>query len=340
MKIWDSLHFIRKLSVAKVWNALKVVSSFYYSSHKGKAIQWGMPFTVSIEPTTTCNLGCPECPSGLKAFTRPTGTMDTAFFSQFLAESHKNLLYLYFYFQGEPYLHPKFTSLVKEAHEKNIYTVTSTNAHFLSPKKAKETVESGLNRLIISIDGTTQESYENYRIGGSLDKVIQGTKNMVAAKKAAKSTTPHIVIQFLVVQPNQHQIDDVFQLGKELGVDDVLLKTAQIYDYEQGSPLIPTIEKYSRYKKKEDGSYEIKNSLANKCWKLWHSCVVTWDGKIVPCCFDKDAKYEMGNLNQESFANIWQNQAYEKFRKQLINNRKSIDICTNCTEGLTVWADK
>ena len=333
----DSLNFIGKLNLRKLWNATKVITSFYLSSFLQRPIQWGLPFNISIEPTTSCNLGCPECPSGLKSFTRDTGTMEVDFYEKFLEETHKNLLYLYFYFQGEPYLHPKFLSLVKEASAKNIYTVTSTNAHFLTPRKAKETVESGLDRILISIDGTTQDTYESYRIGGSLDKVIEGCKNLVAAKKELKSSTPHIIIQFLVVKPNEHQIPEILQLGKDLGVDEVKLKTAQIYDYKNGSNLIPTIDEYSRYQKQADGTYTIKNKLENKCWKLWHSCVVTWDGKIVPCCFDKDAKYEMGDLSKHTFESIWRNPAYAKFRTQLVMKRKSIDICTNCTEGLKVW---
>lgn len=335
----DTINFIGKFSLRKLWNVAKVWSSFILSTKLGKPIQWGVPFNISIEPTTTCNLGCPECPSGLKSFTRDTGTLDIHFYERLLNDVHQDLLYLYFYFQGEPYLHPQFLQLVQSAASKGIYTVTSTNAHFLTPRKARETVESGLDRILISIDGVTQESYESYRIGGKLDKVIEGTKNLVEAKKVLKSSTPHIIIQFLVVKPNEHEIPQILALGEELGVDEVKLKTAQIYDYQNGSDLIPTIDKYSRYRKEADGSYAIKNEMANKCWKLWHSCVVTWDGKVVPCCFDKDAKYTMGNLKEQNLRSIWANSSYENFRKQLVDDRKSIDICTNCTEGLKVWAD-
>lgn len=335
----DSLNFIRKLSFRKIWNATKVIASFFLSSQMNRVIQWGLPFNISIEPTTSCNLGCPECPSGLKSFTRDTGTLSVDFYNKFLHEVQRDLIYLYFYFQGEPYLHPDFLSLVKAASEKNIYTVTSTNAHFLSPRKATETVQSGLDRILISIDGASQETYESYRKGGKLAKVIEGTKNLVKAKSQLNSSTPHIIIQFLVVKPNEHEIPEILQLGKDLGVDEVKLKTAQVYDFKNGNELIPSIEQYSRYRKNEDGSYRIKNKLENKCWKLWHSCVVTWDGNIVPCCFDKDAKYEMGSLQTHSFQSIWGNKNYKAFRGQLVNNRKSIDICTNCTEGLKVWAE-
>ena len=108
----------------------------------------------------------------------------------------------------------------------------------------------------------------------------------------------------MVVRPNEHQIDEVYKLAKELGVDEVKLKTAQIYDYTEGNPLIPSIEKYSRYARQKDGSYRIKNQLLNHCWKLWHSCMVTWNGMVVPCCFDKDATHRLGDLKAKTFREI------------------------------------
>ncbi len=338
VKINDALNFVSKITFRKTLNASKVLASYYRSKYTSQPTQWGLPFTLSIEPTTNCNLGCPECPSGLKSFTRPTGNLEMDFYRKMIDEVSGKLLYLYFYFQGEPYMHPKFLELVQYAAARNIYTVTSTNAHFLTERKAKETVESGLDRILISIDGTTQETYEQYRIGGDLDKVIEGTKNLVAAKKQLKSSTPHIIIQFLVVKPNEHQIEEIQQLGKELGVDEVKLKTAQIYDYQNGSDLIPDNTQYARYKKQDDGSYHIKNKFENNCWKLWHSSVVTWDGRVVPCCFDKDASHSMGDLQSQTFAEIWNGKSYAGFRKQMLTSRKDIDICTNCSEGLKVWA--
>jgi radical SAM protein with 4Fe4S-binding SPASM domain len=248
--------------------------------------------------------------------------------------SHVN--YLTFYFQGEPYLHKEFLEMVTYARSKNIYTATSTNAHYLKDQQAKKTVESGLHRLIISIDGTTQDTYEQYRVGGKLEKVIEGAKNVIKWKKQLKSTTPYVIFQFLVVKPNEHQVDDLKKLARAIGVDEVILKTAQVYDYQQGNPLIPENEQYSRYKRQPDGTYVIKNTLENSCWKLWHSCVITWDGKVVPCCFDKDAQYQLGDLQQHRFREIWFGQAYHNFRSKLVRSRKEIDICTNCSEGCEV----
>jgi radical SAM protein with 4Fe4S-binding SPASM domain len=259
-------------------------------------------------------------------------------FKKTINELSPTLLYLTFYFQGEPYLHPRFLELVQYASSRNIYTATSTNAHFLTDANALKTVESGLDRLIISIDGTTQDTYEAYRVGGKLHKVIEGTRNILKWKKELKSPTPYVIFQFLVVKPNEHQIQEVHQLADELGVDEVALKTAQIYDYENGSPLIPSQEKYARYRKGTDGKYTINNSLVNSCWRMWHSCVITWDGLVVPCCFDKDAHYRLGDLKEQTFKKLWQDTAYTQFRQQLLQSRSQIEMCKNCTEGTKVWA--
>lgn len=333
----DTLNFISKLSLKRIWNAILVITSYYYSRWTNRPSQWGMPFTINFEPTTACNLRCPECPSGLRQFSRPTGNLKTDFFRTSIDELASHLLYLIFYFQGEPYINPGFLEMVKYAQEKNIYTITSTNGHFLNDKNAEMTVRSGLDRLIISVDGTTQETYEQYRKEGKLETVLKGIDNVVKWKKELKSSTPHIIIQFLVVRPNEHQIPAIKELAKTSGVDELVFKTAQVYDYEFGNPLIPTQENHSRYRQTPDGKYVPKAKLHNHCWKLWHGCVITWDGLVVPCCFDKDAKHRLGNLKEQPFKEIWQGVPYQRFRQQLFGGRKNIDICTNCTEGCKVW---
>ena len=335
----DAFRLYSKLSIYKIWNYGLISFSFYLSKKLNKNIHWGLPFAFSVEPTTSCNLRCPECPSGLRSFTRDTGSIEIEKFQHVIDEYSKSAFWLTLYFQGEPYLNPNFIDLIRYASSKKLYISTSTNAHYLTPKKAEETVQSGLDRLIVSIDGTTQETYEQYRIGGKLEKVKEGLKNIVEAKKRLKSSTPYIIIQFLVVGPNEHQIEEIKQLGKDYEADEVKLKTAQIYDYKNGHSLIPKNETYSRYVKQKNGTYKLKYELQDECWRMWHSNVVTWDGDMVPCCFDKDAKYVMGNLHQKSLAEIWSNKKYQSFRNQLSADRSKIDICQNCTEGAKIYAD-
>ena len=319
-------------------NIVKVYSSFCVSKLLGKPIMWGMPIALAVEPTTACNLGCPECPSGLKSFTRPTGKIEVEQFQYYIDQLSKHLVYLNFYFQGEPFLHKGLLDMVAHASRLGIYTATSTNAHFLTDENAKKTIESGLDRLIISIDGVTQSSYEKYRVHGELNKVLDGTKKILEWRKKLNSNTPYVIFQFLVVRHNELEIKNIKKLAKEIGVDELRLKTAQINDYkEDPNQLIPLNNKYSRYTKKNNGQIVPKSRLYNHCWKMWHSNVVTWDGKVLPCCFDKDAKYELGNLNNDSMYKVWESKNYHEFRKELMRSRKNIDICSNCSEGTKVW---
>ncbi|MEO9483075.1 MAG: SPASM domain-containing protein [Ekhidna sp.] len=338
INLHDSISFASKLTPKRISNAWKIWRSYKRSINSKESTISGLPISLAIEPTTACNLRCPECPSGLKSFTRPTGKLSTKLFEKIMNDVSDHLLYLTFYFQGEPYLNPQFLDMVAIASSHNIYTTTSTNAHFLDDANSKKTVQSGLDRLIISIDGASQETYESYRKEGDLSKVLAGTKNILKWRKKLKSKSPKIMWQFLVVKPNEHEIPKIKRLAKEYGVDKMAFKTAQIYDYANGSDLMPTIDKYSRYKENGAGTYSIKNKLENKCWKMWQSCVITWDGQVIPCCFDKDATHSMGNVIEDSFKEIWNSKPYEKFRNALLNSRSEIEICKNCTEGLTVWA--
>jgi radical SAM protein with 4Fe4S-binding SPASM domain len=272
-------------------------------------------------------------------FSRKTGNIKVDDFSRWIDSMARHLIHLNLYFQGEPFIHPEFLRLVAHAHAKRIFTSTSTNGHFITESNARETIASGLDQLIISIDGVTQEVYEQYRVHGKLDKVLDATRMLVEQKRVMQSLTPHLVFQFLVVAPNEHQIADVMKLASELGVDEVRLKTAQVYDYVNGNPLLPHDERYSRYVRQSDGTFRVKNALDNQCWRMWSGCVITWDGRVVPCCFDKDATHALGSLQETSMREVWNGNAYCEFRAALLKSRADIDICANCSEGTRVWTE-
>jgi radical SAM protein with 4Fe4S-binding SPASM domain len=332
-RLKDALNMATGLTPARLANGARLWTSYHYSRMLGRPAIDGLPLSISFEPTTSCNLRCPECPSGLRSFTRPTGMLADGLFRNAIDQLAPTLNYLTFYFQGEPYLHPNFLSMVNYAGSKGIYTATSTNGHYLRDETARATVESGLDRLIISIDGTTQETYESYRKGGTLEKVLDGASRVIHYKMKLRARTPHVMFQFLVVKPNEHQIDEARSLSKKLGVDELVLKTAQIYNYEQGSDLIPDNPRYARYRRKADGTFEIKSRFLNECWRMWQGCVITWDGKVLPCCFDKDGAYAMGDLRTTSFRDIWYGEKYNDFRASLFRSRSEIEMCRNCTSA-------
>jgi radical SAM protein with 4Fe4S-binding SPASM domain len=331
-EIKDATNFFGTLTIAKLFNYLLINISFYLSRLTRRSKHMGMPVSISVEPTTSCNLRCPECPSGLRQFSRPQGKIVHEDFRKVIDQLSGRLMYLILYFQGEPFLNPEIFEMIKYASHKKIYTATSTNGHFLDDENAKKVVESGLDRLIISVDGIDQETYENYRKGGDLDTVLKGIGNLTKWKKKLKSSRPFIILQFLVFKTNEHQIPEIKLLAKKLQVDRLELKTAQIYNYEDDTKLIPDNPEYSRYIKTKDNKWKLKKPIRNRCFRMWSGTVITWDGRLVPCCFDKDASHQLGTLDEHTFKEIWRSNAYNDFRQQILSDRSKIDICGNCTE--------
>jgi radical SAM protein with 4Fe4S-binding SPASM domain len=314
-----------------------VVTSFYVSKALKHPVVWGLPIYLLNEPTNYCNLRCPQCPTGTRELARPEGMVrETDAYRKTIDELARDSFLVQLYFQGESYLSPKFFEMLEYASSRNLFTEISTNAHFLTDENCRRTIEGGLTKMIVSIDGTTQDVFEKYRVRGKLSKVVEGTRRLIEWKRKLGKLNPYIVFQFIVFSHNEHQIADVKKLGKELGVDEISIKTAQIYNPEHGNDLMPNDDRYSRYELGTDGEYHIKSDLANHCWFLWHTASVTWDNRVVPCCFDKHAKYQMGNTSTESFREIWHSKKYFNFRQAILRGRKNIDICRNCTEGLKV----
>ncbi len=327
---------LRKLTIRKIWNLLLLSLSYFLSTIFKKHILCGYPSNLAVEPSSLCNLSCPECPAGTNNLSRENGFMGIELFNKILDETSLYLIFLTIYFQGEPFLNNRLFDMIKRAVEKNIYTATSTNGHFLSTENVRGIIESGLDRLIISVDGTTQEVYEKYRVGGDLKTVISGIEKVVTWKKKLRSQKPFLIISFLVLSTNEHQIIDIKKLGRKLGVDKVVIKTAQVNDMSCRNNLVPAGEKLTRYKF-VDGHYELKNKLANRCWRVWSSPVITFDGHIVPCCFDKNAEHSMGEMVSADFRDIWKGDHFRNFRERILKERKVLNICQNCTSGQKVF---
>lgn len=333
----NKLYFLYRI-IRTSFTPSKLVYAFklrvsYYLSFLGIVTRWNVsPQFISIEPSNACNLKCPECPVGMRTNPVQVKNIDIKLVQKILDELAPKLMYTTLYFQGEPLLNKDFTKIVKYAHSKNILTGTSTNAQVIDDNLAKKLVLSGLDRLIISLDGTTPETYEAYRIGAKLEKTIQAIQLINKWKKEINSPSPFLEIQFLVLKTNEHQLNDMRKLAKEWKVDKLTFKSAQLYDFENGHSLLTSINKYARYELRNDRKYHIKNPLRNRCKRLWYGAVVTSKGDVLPCCFDKDSRFVFGNINNQSFAESWHSEQSYKFKKGILKNRKQYEMCRNCTE--------
>jgi len=333
MHIKSFLFYLKNTSARKLTNLLLLKTTYYLSIYFKKNLHKGYPIAISVEPTNYCNLNCPECPSGNNSLKRSRGLMTMDTFYKTIMQLNNYLMHINLFFQGEPFINNEIYNMICFANSKGIYTSTSTNLHCLTQKNALKTVKSGLKHIIVSVDGINEQTYTMYRKGGSFSKVLEGLDNLLYAKKELNSFFPYIEAQCLILKSNEESLKQIKHFLKSKGADKVTFKTAQFENFEQGNELMPQKNK-SRYFKNLNGTYEIKNKLPNKCWRMWNSSVITWDGTIVPCCFDKHSAYPMGNVNKQGLSATLSNIKYNNFRSAILLNRKNIDICKNCSEGL------
>lgn len=323
---------IKSVTLHRALNLVLAETGFLLSRIFRRVIVIGKPWAASIEPTTSCNLRCPECPTGMQSLLRPKGNMDLEKFSKILDKLSPDLFYLTLYFQGEPLLNPHFTEMVRIARDRGIFVATSTNGHFLDDKNVDLIIKSGLSHLIVSLDGLDQQTYEKYRVKGNLQTVTNGIKRLVEAKKASNTKAPFIELQFIVMRHNEHQMKEMREFAEQSGVDKLAFKSAQVYNFDAESTIIPSLESKSRYRQNSGGKWVMAKKIRNRCHRIWSSLVITWDGKVVPCCYDKDADHQTGNLLEEPLSEMWKNHHYTAFRRQVLKNRSETEICRNCGE--------
>jgi MoaA/NifB/PqqE/SkfB family radical SAM enzyme len=143
----------------------------------------GIPLTYSIEPTNFCNLECPECPSGTGELTRPLGFLSMNNFKKIIDEISQTGFYAQLFFQGEPYLNKKLNEMIEYAQRKKIYVSVSTNGNLISVKNIEKLIVHAPDKIIFSLDGLDEESYQNYRVGGTFKQADEALQLLVEAKR-------------------------------------------------------------------------------------------------------------------------------------------------------------
>lgn len=324
---------IKYISFKRLINIVLIYLSYYMSIIFRKVFVWGYPPILMIEPTNICNLKCPLCPSGTDQLKRPKGYMNLDTFKTIIKEVSPYSFMLIMWNQGEPFLNPDFIEMCQIAKAHNMLLLVSTNANRMPD--AKEILKAGIDRLIISADGASQETYNLYRKNGDLSKVIENVKAIVAEKKVRGSRLPRIIWQFIVMKHNEHEEKKIKELALDLEVDQLQLKTVQIYAKEDIYNFLPENPKYRRYKIKGD-NFELKYGIKNRCRRIWTQPVVNWDGEMAVCCFDKDNDFKIGNIQNHSFKHLWKSKPFNAMRKKILTDRKQIEMCRNCGEGVSL----
>lgn len=284
------------------------------------------PSFLSFEPTNYCNLKCPACPTGSGVLTRDKGFADILLFKKLVDENKNCLINILLHFQGEPLLHKQIGEMISYARKNRIFTELSTNANNL-PDIFEQIKHSLPDKIIISLDGLTQETYNKYRVNGDKNKVFDALKLL---SQLPKKKRPYVEVQFLVFSHNEDEIPKLKKIKSQFKIDRIRLKTAQIYESSQ-IPMLPRNENYSRYRI-NGNKFQLKSEFKNRCKRIVFGSVITWDGKLIPCCFDKDAEFVFGDANSQTVNEIRNSEKCKQFIKTVFSQRKSIEMCRNCTE--------
>ncbi|HPT11466.1 MAG TPA: radical SAM protein [Bacteroidales bacterium] len=291
-----------------------------------------MPFSISIELTNLCNLHCPCCATGANILKRPHGFMDLPTAEMIAASLGKYSLSANLYFQGEPMLHPDFFEIAERL--RSFHGVISTNGHFLSEENCRRLAVSGLRKIIVSYDGVTPEVYSAYRKGGDLSIVTEGIKCLSEQIKKKKNA-PRLELLFLYGRHNSHELREAGEFAASVNAS-FKIKSMQIPDFSDIEKWIPEENRLSRYVQ-EGNNYSQKRTPARGCLRVWTTAVITWDGNIVPCCYDKDASHVFGNIHEKPFDEIWNGETRRTFLSTVIRKRDSNDICKSCPQGLKLF---
>lgn len=317
------------LTKYRVLNAIRCYASYALSRFGSVRIFHG-PVFVSVEPAAVCQLKCPACPVGMgeseRRKVKGERTMSHDVWQRVLEEIRETALVVQFYFQGEPLLNKDLPQMVTEAHEAGIYTILSTNAQAMTPDLAEALVKSGLDRIIVSMDGLTQATYEAYRVGGSLDKCKAALRYLREAKDQLRGRMT-IELQCLRLRTNEREWAQFKHEYKALGADRLVFKTAQLYDYRNGHPLMPSEEQFSRYTMGKDGLFHRKK-LRKVCRRVWSGVVITTNGEVLPCCYDKGHQFAYGNIMNAPLKELFGNDKANAFRRAALKEQPS--ICKEC----------
>ncbi len=329
---------IKALNFKRIFNVLKVETSFLLSKLLRRNLCWGLPYIFTIEPASFCNLKCPLCAVGNQKLNRFQGLMPFELFERFVNEIGAYLIEILLFNQGEPFLHPQLIEFIRLSKKKKIYTTVSTNGHFLTnTERVFDLIQSRLDVLIISLDGATAETYTKYRQDGNFQQVITGLKQIQSLKQKLNARHPEIFLQFLVTQQNEAEIGDMQRLAIAIKADRLLFKTLQVETIEEARSYLPENERFRRYIVSPDG-LKLKRKSTFTCGRLWRSSVLLADGQIVGCCFDKNAEYPVDRLDLKTqFKQIWQAKNYEQLRNTILHKRTIGGLCDNCTEGIKIY---
>ncbi|MHB8158777.1 MAG: radical SAM protein [Desulfocucumaceae bacterium] len=303
---------------------------------------WAKPVKLIIEPFNGCNLHCPLCPTGRMVTDRKVSALSLDLLKKAVDPLAPYLYEVYLYNWGEPLLNPELFEFVKYCSQRRIRTIVSSNLTLFEPKMMDELLASGLDTLIISLDGTSSQTYLQYRQGGNFEKVMANMKGILKEKGNRKSGRPKVVWQFIVFSFNEQEVSGAVKTAREAGVDEIRFiasfsnmeempyqddgqKQAQLMNY------LPSDSRFHLFPSSPDKN----GSLRKQCNYLWGQISLRTDGGIAPCCGSYYQRDDFGSLTKAEILDVWNNDKYRAARRAVKSGGiyRSSTVCDACLKN-------
>lgn len=302
---------------------------------RGDIVLKSRPYIYIVDTGNVCNLRCPLCPTGYRGLERPQSLMSLAQFGTIIDKIRDYAVEVILHNWGEPFLNPDILPMIRHAHANGIGTTLSTNLNLVNRGEEflEHVVDSGLEHLTVSIDGTTQDVYEIYRRGGNLSRVLTNLRHLVEYRNRTRRIDPLVEWQFLVMKHNQHQIEDARSLAAEIGVDRIRFTGAglpfkELTNTAMARDWLSDLPKYRGY---SPDRFEPQGYLYDeKCFYLYRAMTVNPKGEVSPCCVVYEQSADFGNLLNDDLSQVWNNEQYRASRALFSRQATSSDVETIC----------
>ncbi len=294
----------------------------------------GLPPILQIEPANVCNLSCLTCPTGAEIMERPATLMPFEMYRNVIDQTKGHVCLLVFWSWGEPFIHKDAFRMIRYATDQGISVHTSTNGHFFNTKeRARQVIETGLNSLIVAVDGLDQPTYEKYRKGGKLKLVIKSIENLLSERAAARAKHPLITFRFIVMKHNEHQVNQVKNFAERLGVDVVTFRSAVVQRGEVNleGDLTPLATQFQQFD--YEGSPSSEHRVRRHhfyCHRPYANLTVFSNGDVVACENDFNATVPFGNVADQSLHEILSSARSKSFLRTFRRNPDQLPFCRLC----------
>jgi len=337
----------RDQMLRRLANAWRVEREF----RTGRVRLQSLPYLLFLDVACMCTLKCPLCYLGQGMKGRPKGLMSLETFRKAIDEFREVALLAHLYIRGEPLMNPRLPEMIAYANDARLVTSISTNLNLLDEGTAGRLIDSGLKNLIVSLDGATEETYKVYRVGGNFAKVLDNIRLLQRKKRQQKSLYPKITLQYLVFKFNLHEVPAIRRLSRTLGVD-LSLQQGCLggpgYEPYTGKrspelidqwivPLESFLDQLGPRKRRPSilfDYYRADRTLCDqRCFFLWKAALINWDGNVSPCCFIYDRESDFGNIHQDRFRTIWNNDKFRHSRSLFLSasaGRAERTVCDAC----------